>query len=297
MHAHETIAPINRRAFLRNGSLFLLAASCSEKLWAADEARPKLRVGLVTDLHYADKPAGGTRYYRETLAKFTAAAEQFAKDKPEVYVHLGDLIDSGDSVAAELAFVKRMNEPFLALQGPKYYVLGNHCVERLTKTEFLDGVGQQKSFYSFDVGNTHFVALDACFTSDGKPYGRNNSKWDDSNIPASELEWLEADLKNASKPVIVLAHQRLDVIRQMSVKNAADVRKLLEASGKVRAVFQGHSHQNDLQEIGGIHYCTLRAMVEGSGPENNGYSLLDVFDDGTLRVSGFAKQSNYRWPT
>ena len=211
MHANEPIAPISRRAFLRNGSLFLLASSCTGKLWAADEARPKLRVGLVTDLHYADKPSSGTRYYRETLAKFTAAAEQFAKDKPDLFVHLGDLIDSGDSVAAELAFVKRMNEPFQALQGPKYYVLGNHCVERLTKTEFLDGVGQQKSFYSFNVGNTHFVVLDACFTSDGKPYGRNNSKWDDSNIPASQLEWLEADLKSASKPVIVFAHQRLDV--------------------------------------------------------------------------------------
>jgi alkaline phosphatase len=206
------------------------------------------------------------------------------------------LIDSGDSVAAELTFVKRMNEPFQALQGPKYYVLGNHCVERLTKTEFLDGVGQQKSYYSFDAGNTHFVVLDACFTSDGKPYGRNNSKWDDSNIPTSQLEWLEADLKSVNKPVIVFAHQRLDVIRQMSVKNAADVRKLLETSGKVRAVLQGHSHQNDLQEIGGIHYCTLRAMVEGSGLENNGYSLLDVFDDGALRVTGFAKQTNYRWP-
>ena len=81
-----------------------------------------------------------------------------------------------------------------------------------------------------------------------------------------------------------------------TVRNAAGVRKLLESSGKVRAVFQGHSHQNDLQEIGGIQYCTLRAMVEGAGLENNGYSLLDVFEDGTLRVSGFAKQTNYRWP-
>jgi hypothetical protein len=36
-------------------------------------------------------------------------------------------------------------------------------------------------------------------------------------------------------------------------------------------------------------------MVEGSGDANNGYSLLDVFDDGTLRLTGFRKQSSYAW--
>ena len=36
-------------------------------------------------------------------------------------------------------------------------------------------------------------------------------------------------------------------------------------------------------------------MVEGSGAESNGYSLLDVFDSGTVRLTGFRKQSNYDW--
>jgi alkaline phosphatase len=34
-------------------------------------------------------------------------------------------------------------------------------------------------------------------------------------------------------------------------------------------------------------------MVKGFGAENNGYSLLDLFDDGTIRLTGFRKQSNY----
>ena len=93
----------------------------------------------------------------------------------------------------------------------------------------------------------------------------------------------------------MFAHQRLDVANDYGVKNAAEVRKVLEGSGKVLAVFQGHSHKNDYKEIAGIHYCTLVAMVEGSGAENNGYSTVDLGRDGTIRVTGFRKQADYTW--
>jgi alkaline phosphatase len=63
----------------------------------------------------------------------------------------------------------------------------------------------------------------------------------------------------------------------------------------VLAVFQGHSHQNDLKDIDGIHYCTLVAMVEGSGLENNGASVLELHDDGMIHVTGFRKQKSYDW--
>ena len=102
-------------------------------------------------------------------------------------------------------------------------------------------------------------------------------------------------MKGTDKPVVVFAHQRLDVVNDYGVKNAADVRKVLEASKKVRAVFQGHSHKNDYKEIAGIHYCTLVAMIEGSGVENNGYSILDVVGDATITVTGFRKQKSYDW--
>ena len=66
---------------------------------AADDepATPLVRIGLVTDLHYADKPPGGSRHYRDSLAKLAAAGEQFAKAKTDVVVELGDFIDSADT--------------------------------------------------------------------------------------------------------------------------------------------------------------------------------------------------------
>ena len=154
-------------------------------------------------------------------------------------------------------------------------------------------MGQPKSYYSFDAGGFHFVILDSCFRSDGQPYGRKNFTWTDPNIPAAEIEWLQADLKAAESNTVVFVHQRLDVTDNHSVKNAADVRKVLEESGKVLAVFQGHSHTNSYQEINGIHYCVLTAMVEGSGVANNGFSTLDLHEGGAIKLSGFRKQTNY----
>lgn len=286
---------LGRRAFLKHGTLVLTAASLSSSKLLADNEVPRLRVGLVTDLHYADKAPAGTRHYRETLAKLEEAARQFEQDKPSFLVELGDLIDAADSVDVELSYLKTINRQFSAICQDRHYVLGNHCVDTLKKEEFLGGVEQEKSYYSFNRGGFHFVVLDSCFRSDGQPYGRKNAHWTDANIPAAEIEWLESDLKANDKPVIVFAHQRLDVSNHYGVKNNAQVRKVLEASGRVLAVFQGHSHQNDLKQIGGIHYCTLVAMIEGSGAENNGYSLMELEPNGTIHLTGFRKQNSYDW--
>jgi alkaline phosphatase len=304
----EATNPICRRAFLRGGALVLLgaagASALGDKLSTAGQANSgtqassdtrAVRVGMVTDLHYADKPAAGTRHYRQSLSKMAEAAERFNRDQADLVVELGDFVDAAATPAAELQYLKSIHEVLATIKSPKHFVLGNHCVDTLTKQEFLDGVGQKESFYSFDAGNTHFIVLDGCFRADGKPYGRKNSKWDDANMPALQVDWLRDDLKATNKKVIVFVHQRLDNIKQYAVKNAAEVRKVLEQSGKVRAVFQGHSHANDYQEIGGIHYCTLVAMVEGAGAQNSGYTTMDVFEDDAIRINGFRKQKMYKW--
>lgn len=286
---------LGRRAFLKNSSVILGAASVpAGRLFAGGDS-PRLRIGLVTDLHYADKPPAGTRFYRETPAKLEEAGRRFEQENPAFLVELGDLIDSADSVKLDQDGLKTINRQLAALCNDRHYVLGNHCVEMLTKEEFLEGVEREKSYYSFDRGGFHFVVLDSCFLGDGAPYGRKNFHWTDANIPAVELEWLRADLQAADRPVILFAHQRLDTDLKVGVKNNAEVRKILEDSSKVLAVFQGHSHQNDLNDLNGIHYCTLAAMIEGSGAANSGYALLEIEPNGTIHLTGFRNQKSYDW--
>lgn len=287
--------PWGRRAFLQAGTLVLTSGVLGSLSAARADARSPIKIGLITDLHYADKPTSGTRHYRESLAKLAEAISQFQKEEVDFIVELGDLIDTAPDLETETGYVKAINEPLSRSRLECHYVLGNHCVERLTKSEFLTEVGQQQSYEAFDRSGIHFIILDACFRSDGVPYGRKNSDWKDAFIPPDEVAWLKADLQETDKPAIVFIHQRLDVNNHYAPSNATEIRQLLEASGKVTAVFQGHSHKNDYHEINGIHYCTLAALIEGPAPESNSYSVLTIQPNGSLQVTGFRKQANYSW--
>ncbi len=281
----------SRRAFLQHGSLCLAGLGSRPLLAAAPDAKPQLRVGLVTDLHYADKEPMKTRFYREALGKLDEAIAFFNREQPALVVELGDFIDQADSVEREIEWLKVMEQHYAALAMPRRYVLGNHCVGTLTKAEFAQHTKATGGHESFEAAGVTFLILDACFREDGTPYERKNFNWQDSNLTPAELAWLEGALAKAGGPVVVLAHQRLDLDKAHAVRNAAEVRSLLQKSGKVLAVFQGHSHKNDYQQIEGIHYTTLVAMVEGSGLENSGYSMLDIMPDGSLRLHGFRRQT------
>jgi predicted phosphodiesterase len=282
----------SRRVFLQHSTLCLAGFGAGKIRAAETDAKPLLRVGLMTDLHYADKNPTKTRFYREALAKLDEAVEVMNREKPALVAELGDFIDQADSVEREIEWLKSMESHFAKLTMPRHYVLGNHCVGTLTKQEFAQHTKAAGGHESFESGGVTFLILDACFRADGTPYERKNFNWQDANLPKAELAWLESELSKASGPVIVLAHQRLDLDKAHAVRNAAEVRSLLEKSGKVLAVFQGHSHKNDYQQIAGIHYTTLVAMVEGSGAENSGYTMLDVMSDSSLRLNGFRRQMN-----
>lgn len=259
-------------------------------------AAPALRLGLLTDPHYADIPAKGKRHYRDSLGKVCAAVERFNEAKADFAVELGDFIDEAATVEGELAHLRTIEAEFAKFRGPRHYVLGNHCVWTLTKEQFYANSAGKRGPYSWDHAGFHFIVLDACFRADGMAYGAKNFTWTDTEIPEGQRRWLAEDLAAPGrKPTIVFAHQRLDITGDYAVKSAPAVREILERAGNVLAVFQGHHHRNDYREIGGIHYCTLMAMVEGAGPESTASGVLEVFRDGTLKLNGAFKQSSYTW--
>ena len=263
--------------------------------WAEDvpAKKPALRFGLITDVHYADREPTSTRFYRESIAKMREAVAKFRETKPEFVIEVGDFIDEAPTVEDEIGHLQTIDAEYAKFGGDRHYVLGNHCVWTLTKRQFLDNCGMKAAHYSFDKGSHHFVILDACYRTDGVPYGDKNNKWDDTDVPAAQRDWLADDLKATSKPTMVFIHQRTDIADPHAIKSSAEVRKVLEESGKVLAVFQGHHHINVHNEINGIHYCTMMATVEGTGETNNAYALVEVFANGTITVNGFRNQTDY----
>lgn len=287
-----------RRAFIKQNALYLVPSLLpslvkTPSLVAHENNENAIRIGLITDSHFADKNAAGSRHYRDSLFKIRQAVTQFNNSRIPIAIELGDFIDAADTAETELQYLHTINKAFQKFNGKRHYVLGNHCVWTLSKKHFLSKCEQNKSFYSFDHHGIHFIILDACFRSDAIPYGEKNYDWTDTEIPSNEQDWLTEDLKSTPYPTVCFVHQRLDVSNAYGVKSAPQIRRILEQSGKVLAVFQGHNHINEHHNIAGIHYCTLAAMVEGAGASNNAYSLLTIFENGLIKVTGFHQQEDY----
>lgn len=283
----------NRRAVLRSGTL-LLGSGWTR---AGAQEQPLLAFGLLTDVHHADKPHNRTRYYRESLGKLNELTAKFRDSKPAFVVQLGDLVDAAPNVDTEAEWLRQAVRALRAGGAELHSVLGNHCIATLTKQHFLKELGRDTGHYTFDRNGIRFIVLDACYRKDGVSYDAGNFDWKDTDIPREQRDWLRTQLKTAPGKAIVFVHQRIDTEGVHSVATAPQIRKVLEDSRNVLAVFQGHSHQNDYREVNGIHYCTMRAVIEGTGQENNGYSLISVFKDGRLKVQGFRAQQTYSFPT
>ena len=286
--------PVSRRAFLHAGAAGFATAALARAAPAAETEAQALTFGVFTDPHYADREPAGTRHYRDSDAKLDEFVKAMGEAKPAFAICLGDLVDKGKTVAEELGYLKHVDAVYRKLACPRHYVLGNHDLATLTKAQFREATGMPAAHYAFDAGPLHCIVLDANYTKDFTPYGAGNFRWTDTWLSPDELKWLAADLKQTERKTLVFLHQCLDDDKGAhGVKNGRDVRQILEASGKVIAVLNGHNHRGGHREINGIPYHTLRAMVEGPGLDHNAYALVAVTPAGSLTIKGFGTQPSF----
>lgn len=226
-----------------------------------------LTLGFVTDLHF-----GPAAYHDGKLRKLTHHAAELTRGvvkamnevvKPDVLFNLGDDIED-ESRDADLARYAECQSILRTARAELLNVAGNHDTIHLTRDD-LAKVWKREGplFYSVDRGGHHLAVLHTIERKD-----------QDVRIPHAQLEWLAADLAKTSLPVIVLMHhsaseQDLDdsfwfkgLAHLALVQERAELRKILEESKKVRAVFNGHVHRNHLDVINGIPYVTFQSLIE-----------------------------------
>ncbi len=291
---------ITRRDFLKASaaigvSSVPLVSSCTR------EPTGGIRFGLVADIHYVDREPFRQRIYRDSLAKLGECVDALNEQDAALLIELGDFKDQDDPPDEQrtLSHLRAIEEVFQRFEGGKYHVLGNHDVDSLSKAQFQantsnTGISPDRTYYSFDSHGFHFVILDANFSADGTDYDHDQFDIYDTNIPPVELEWLEQDLAATAYPTMCFIHQNLHEDIQPAVCNAAEVRSILEASGKVLAVFQAHVHTGGLYHVGGIYYYGMRAMVEGPAPESSSYALVEVSPDNTILITGYRRAVSER---
>jgi len=111
-----------------------------------------VKFGIITDLHYADAPTEGTRYYRDSLPKARDAVHDINAVGADFMIELGDFKDMPDSsehcaetdpasdlcINKTLGFLEEIERTaFEGFHGPRYHVLGNHDVDVLTQAQAL----------------------------------------------------------------------------------------------------------------------------------------------------------------
>lgn len=258
--------------------------------------------GLFADAHYATGLTYGNRYCGESLENLRNCVRTFNERKLPLAVCLGDLVDHMEDHAEEIESLSRITDLLSEFRGESHWVLGNHDMACFTKQTIrsLSG-GCQDSFYSFDFPGCHFVVLDSNCHHDGADYTPDTmpENWEDSWISEVQLDWLRQDLAAAkSIPTVVFCHANMDEreydgdLDPHVLRNHAEVRQVIEQSGNVVAVIQGHYHHGRRACINGIPYITLPSMVDGSGPENNAYAIASLYPDGKMTVEGYGRMSS-----
>jgi len=242
----------------------------------------------------------------ERLARpFRIELAELVEQPADLVIELGDFVNGNFVMGAPMGnpariigILDKAEAIYAEFNGPRYYVLGNHDVYDLSKAEFLSHTGATETYESFDAGAYHFVILDAQYNKKGKDI--SHAGWVvQGNIPQFELDWLAADLAATDKPTIVCVHQRLDVNFDMlsggpEIFDNKAVQKVLEDSGVVIAVFQGHEHENAHTVINGIHYITFDQLTDEDGSKPSwAYITLDP-EAQTIDIVGAGDQADWR---
>ena len=220
-----------------------------------------MKLGLFADSHYSSAEVTcGNRYNSQALDRIRKACGEFAEAGCHRIICLGDLIDHETVHAREVENLKQVAAVFRSCPVPVTVIMGNHDGFSFTREELYGILGENcrpKDLYSKPVS---LIFADACYFRSGKPYGPGDSNWTDTCIP--DTEELRKRIEAATGNVYLFLHQNLDptVESHHILSNAPDIRRILEQSGKVRAVCQGHYHPGNKTGRNGIQYFTLPSL-------------------------------------
>lgn len=145
----------------------------------------------------------------------------------------------GDNVGDDLSLFPQLKNIYSNSNGPIRAVPGNHDID-------YDATGDEHStdsykqafgptYYSYDVGSTHFVALDSISYEGGHKYKEAISK--------EQIAWLKQDLKNVApnQQIVINTHAPIVNYWEAVVDNAPELYSVLKNHPNVTTV-GGHTH-------------------------------------------------------
>ena len=296
-----------RRAFLGSVAGGVFSITASGRILADDEpsGKPAFSFGAITDAQYADQPAGGTRFYLNSRKKLSECVEAFNRMELAFVIHLGDFIDR------DFASFDTVLPIYNRLSAPHYCALGNHdfSVADELKAKVTGKLGMKSNYYSFVVRDWRFLVLDgndvgvlanlpgsakhkqaeAMLAKLKAAKVPNAQSWNGA-IGEKQMQWLRDELAKAEKAAqrtVVFCHFPVYPKNVHNLWNDAEVVQVLESSASTVAYINGHNHAGNYGVRKGIHYLTLKGMVETA--DTTAYATVDP-STRSLNVDGVERE-------
>ena len=244
-----------------------------------------IRFGLFADLHSSlpGQPERGSSLrtaedLKKALGRFRDAGCSFA-------VSLGDNTQPSSTAAEQFEQMRSLAESWNGYGFPVHLVPGNHEFQQLTPDEIRAITGRDRLYYDFRIGDVRFVVLDTAYRPDVLHYSRDNFDWRFSVVPEEETAWLKRLLADPIR-TFVFAHCNLFFApgeaeaAWYQVGNHREIRAILEGSGCVEAVFQGHEHVFRSLDTGGIRYVTVPSPERDPEYRESTFPVVEILDEG-----------------
>ena len=246
-----------------------------------------IRFGLFSDLHYSlpgtDVRGNSWRTFEDTkkgLARFAEAGVTFA-------VALGDNTQPAADRAEQYGQMLEMVRTWNGYGFPVHLSFGNHEFQQLTLEDMLSILQTDRTYYSFSIGDIRFVILDSTYNPDDSHFSEDNFDWRFGQISEKEKTWLKKLLSDG-KRTFLFTHYNLyfDPSEEYSewyqVTNHAEICDILETSGCVEAVFQGHHHTYDSQMHRGIRFVNIPSPERSPEYCEKDFPVVEILEDGFL---------------
>ena len=259
------------------------------------------RLGVITDIQYANKPdseifyLSKVRYYSTALQKLSDAVAQINKRDVAATLHLGDIIDGNESIDLDKADLESVKNGLEKLEKPVWHVFGNHCLS-VGKQYLLDSLKMKRGYYARDLPGWTVIVIDTVDISVhshleenqrlAKEFMETHKDADNANdwnggLSETQLTWLREELdsaKNAGRNVLVCGHIPMFCTNTTKhvIYHYEELHKLFVEKG-VKAYFAGHYHDGDYVRKDGIHYVTFESIIDSS--EKGSWGIIELCQD------------------
>lgn len=237
-----------------------------------------IKMVIFSDIHFLDRKyewSGNrklTEYSKILVDKTINTVDNTIK--PDVCIHLGDLIQDTKNHEDDLKNLKTIWNQLQNFKTPFYTLIGNHDLKMMTsRNEVLKILDYEKGSFSVNINGYHLILLGTDVNND--ICNENGGIYKTQYLPDEDIKWLENDLEeNKDLKCIIFSHFGIaednmngnywfeNDPESAMLKNRKEIKNIINKYNNILAVFCGHQHWTKNIVENNIPYYIVGSLIE-----------------------------------